>query len=161
MNKSGHTQSMWFKHHSELCSAEETKYSGRWKYQICAEEWGDYNLFRICTLNEHKCHSSNVFPTLFSTVWGLTGTLLIISFRCTLFLCNGWMVPDWRIGTVVYWHSCLSWWTNSWYLHNDSECKCALIHIFFCWENGWKLGYDVWGWSTHLTVQHTLMHSIS
>lgn len=69
------TWSMWLKH-STFCLTKETKNGSRRKHQICGliRKQCSSNWYK----NKKKCHSSIMFSTWFSIVWGLTGTILII-----------------------------------------------------------------------------------
>lgn len=52
-------------------------------------------LFCCCSLrNQHECHNSIMVFTLFSTIWGLSVVLLIMSSHCILFFCCDLMKPD-------------------------------------------------------------------
>lgn len=88
----------WF-----FCSTEETENKGRPKYQIRMEWWADCNGPEINTRWAEMPYFHHVF-TLFISVWGLTGALLITS--CCAPASSA--MPGWKINTTI----CLSWWTN-------------------------------------------------
>jgi len=65
--------------------------------------WSSEDIPHFNTWNQHKRHISNMFPTLFSTVWSLTAALLIMSSHCILLFFIGVMIPNWTIDApLVY-----------------------------------------------------------
>ncbi len=121
----------------------------RLKYQICVER-----LILKLIWGKHKCHISVMFSTF---------ALLITSFCCPLFFCDGLMEPDRRMGTTYCWFR----WTYSLNSHNGSGWKQAFIHITFCRFSrnsvktcdtfGWKPGY----WDVVAIEMEIMAHTLS
>lgn len=73
---------------------------------VSLNAWNKYKC-HICIV---FCHEASVIDVLrrivFFSLWGLTGTLLIMSSQCALFFCSCLMAADWRITPISFFSWC-------------------------------------------------------